>query len=308
MENQITIQESDLELVVSEKTLGSLTTNAIQIRDMVKAALPMYDISNYSDDNIDQAKRDKATLNKAAKALNSKRLEIEREFMKPFGEFKEVVNDTVKLIGECSAKIDTVVKQNEQQYKYRKNASIRNYFDENNVNLVEFGKVFKPEWLNKSVSMKSVCSDIDSIFAQVENDISSLSSFGEDFDVLRTYYMDTLNIASTIQYAKRLREQRERARLAEEARIKAEQERRKVEEEQMKSTNSANLSPETDNNQQDAGEPPYFEEPVIVYPSESQQPELLTRAFKVTTTRENIIALGNFMNEHGIDFDKIEVP
>ena len=33
----ITIKESDLELVVSEKTLGSLTTNAIQIRDMVKS-------------------------------------------------------------------------------------------------------------------------------------------------------------------------------------------------------------------------------------------------------------------------------
>lgn len=308
MVNQITIQESDLELVVSEKTLGSLTTNAIQIRDMVKAALPMYDISNYNDGNIDQAKRDKATLNKAAKALNSKRLEIEREFMKPFGEFKEVVNDTVKLIGECSAKIDTVVKQNEQQYKDRKNASIRNYFDENNVNLVEFGKVFKPEWLNKSVSMKSVCSDIDSIFAQVENDISSLSSFGEDFDVLRTYYMDTLNIASTIQYANRLKEQRERARLAEEERIKSEQERKKVEEEQMKSTNSANLFPETDNSQHGDDEPPYFEQPVIVYSSEAKQPELLTRAFKVTTTCENIIALGNFMNEHGIDFDKIEVP
>lgn len=308
MENQITIQESDLELVVSEKTLGSLTTNAIQIRDMVKAALPMYDISNYNDGNIDQAKRDKATLNKAAKALNSKRLEIEMEFMKPFGEFKEVVNDTVKLISECSAKIDNIVKTNEQQYKDKKNASIRRYFDENNVNLVEFGKVFKPEWLNKSVSIKSVCSNIDSIFAQVENDISSLSSFGEDFDVLRTYYMDTLNIASTIQYANRLKEQRERARLAEEAHIKAEEERRKVEEEQMKSTHSANLFPKTDNRQQDDDEPPYFEHPVVVYASEAQKNELLTRAFKVTTTRENIIALGDFMNQRGIDFDKIEVP
>lgn len=308
MGTQITIQESDLELVVSEKTLGSLTTNAIQIRDMVKAALPMYDISNYSDENIDQAKRDKATLNKAAKALNSKRLEIEKEFMRPFGEFKEVVSDTVKLISECSAKIDNIVKTNEQQYKDKKNASIRKYFDENNVNLVEFGKVFKPEWLNKSVSIKSVCSNIDSIFAQVENDISSLSSFGEDFDVLRTYYMDTLNIASTIQYANRLKEQRERARLAEEARIKAEQERRKVEEEQMKSTHSSNLFPKTDNRQQDDDEPPYFEQPVVVYASEAQKKELLTRAFKVTTTRENIIALGDFMNKHGIDFDKIEVP
>ena len=76
MENNLAIQESDLELVVSEKTLGHLTTNAIQIREMVKAALPKYDIANYNDDNIDQAKKDKATLNKAAKALNAKRLEI----------------------------------------------------------------------------------------------------------------------------------------------------------------------------------------------------------------------------------------
>ena len=58
MNTQLAIQETDLELVVSEKTLGSLTTNAIQIRDMVKAALPMYDISNYNDENIDQAKKD----------------------------------------------------------------------------------------------------------------------------------------------------------------------------------------------------------------------------------------------------------
>ena len=74
METQqlIAIKDSDLELVVSEKTLGSLTTNAIQIRDMVKAALPMYDIANYNDENIDQAKKDKAALNKAAKALNQK--------------------------------------------------------------------------------------------------------------------------------------------------------------------------------------------------------------------------------------------
>lgn len=192
MNTQIAIQESDLELIVSEKTLGSLTTNAKQIRDMVKAALPMYDISNYNDENIDQAKKDKAALNKAAKALNAKRLEIEKEFMKPFGEFKDVVTETVKLIDECSAKIDTVVKQNEQQYKDRKKATIKTYFDGLNVNLVDFNKVFKSEWLNKSASMKSVCNEIDSIFSKVENELSTLKGFGEDFDVLRTYYMDTL--------------------------------------------------------------------------------------------------------------------
>lgn len=306
MNTQIAIQESDLELIVSERTLGSLTTNAKQIRDMVKAALPMYDISNYNDENIDQAKKDKAALNKAVKALNAKRLEIEKEFMKPFGEFKDVVTETVKLIGECSAKIDTVVKQNEQQYKDRKKATIKTYFDGLNVNLVDFNKVFKPEWLNKSASMKSVCNEIDSIFSKVENELSTLRGFGEDFDVLRTYYMDTLNITSTIQYANRLKEQRERAKAAEEARIKAEQERKQAEE-ACKSAEPQQqprpINPFDRLNQRldtPSAQPKEASSPA--------QPELLTRAFKVTTTRENIIALGDFMNERGIDFDKIEIP
>lgn len=306
METNIAIQENDLELIVSEKTLGSLTTNAKQIRDMVKAALPMYDISNYNDENIDQAKKDKAALNKAAKALNAKRLEIEKEFMKPFGEFKDVVTETVKLIGECSAKIDIVVKQNEQQYKDRKKTTIKTYFDGLNVNLVDFNKVFKPEWLNKSASMKSVCNEIDSIFSKVENELSTLRGFGEDFDVLRTYYMDTLNITSTIQYANRLKEQRERAKAAEEARFKAEQERKQAEE-ACKSAEPQQqprpINPFDRLNQRldtPSAQPKEASSPA--------QPELLTRAFKVTTTRENIIALGDFMNERGIDFDKIEIP
>lgn len=310
MNTQLAIQESDLELVVSEKTLGSLTTNAKQIRDMVKDALPMYDISNYNDDNIDQAKKDKASLNKAAKALNAKRLEIEKEFMKPFGEFKEVVNETVKLIGECSAKIDTVVKQNEQQYKDKKKTTIKTYFDGLNVNLVDFNKIFKAEWLNKSASIKSVCNEIDTIFAKVENELSTLKGFGEDYDVLRTYYMDTLNINNTIQYANRLKEQRERAKAAEEARIKAEQERKQVEEdgksaEPQPLQPSHSVNPFDRPNQQMNDRPAPADQPKE---SPSPQPELLTRAFKVTTTRENIIALGDFMNERGIDFDKIEIP
>lgn len=309
MNTQLAIQENDLELVVSEKTLGSLTTNAKQIRDIVMANLPKYDISNYTDDNIDQAKKDKAALNKASKALNAKRLEIEKEFMKPFGEFKEVISETVKLISDCSTKIDVVVKQNEQQYKDKKRATIRTYFDGMNVNLVDFKKVFKEAWLNKSVSMKAVCTDIDLILKGIDQDIETLRTFGEDFDVLRTYYMDTLNITNTVQYANRLKEQRERAKAAEEARIKAEQERKEQEEaREQAEAEQLNIRPANPFNRanQRMNEQPAFMEQPKEQPAPAQ-PELLTRAFKVTTTRENIIALGDFMNERGIDFDKIEL-
>lgn len=306
MNTELALQEKDLELVVSEKTLGSLTTNAKQIRDMVKNALPTYDILNYNDDNIEQAKKDKAALNKAAKSLNAKRLEFEKEFMKPFGDFKDVIAETVKLINECSTKIDNIVKQNEQAYKDAKKAAIIDYFDANNANLVDFNKIFKEAWLNKTVKEKNVFTDIDNILAGIESDIQTIESMTEDADVLRTYYLDTLNINNTIQYCNRLKEQRERVKAAEEVRRKEEEERLRIQEERK--SQAENQKQPTPSNPF-AGYTPVnkipFEE---VSPQQNTQPELLTRAFKVTTTRENIIALGDFMNERGIDFDKIEIP
>lgn len=292
METNIVLKEKDLELVVSEKTLGSLTTNAKQIRDMVKAALPKYDIVNYNDDNIDQAKKDKASLNKAAKTLNSKRLEIEREFMKPFGEFKEVVTETVNLISKCSGKIDMLVKQNEQQYKEKKRATIKTYFDGLNVNLIDFSKVFKTEWLNKTASMKSVCTDIDSIFAKVENDLSSLKEFGDDYEVLRTYYIDSLDVESTKAYAKRLIEQRERIK-QEEAKIAENETKRllQIKEEEKINTDSPAKEVTTSD---------------VAETIQSNEPQLYTRTFKILATKEQIIALGNYMNDNNIDFERID--
>lgn len=309
MNTDLAIKENDLELVVSEKELGHLTTNAIQIREIVKAALPTYDISNYNDDNIEQAKKDKASLNKAAKALNSKRIEIEKEFMRPFGEFKEIVTETVQLISQCSTKIDDVIKQNDQIYKDNKKAAIVDYFEANNANLIDLGKIFKPEWLNKTAKEKFVFGEIDSILSQIDNDITTIESL-EDADVLVTYYKDTLNLSSTIQYGNRLKEQRERAKVAEEARKKAEEERLRIQEDaRQQAANQQPVTPTPSN--PFVGYTPTsqipFEE-VVPQENAKKQPELLTRAFKVTTTRENIIALGDFMNERGIDFDKIEIP
>lgn len=312
METSIAIQEKDLELVVSEKTLGHLVTNAKEIRDMVKLALPKYDISNYNDDNIAQAKKDKATLNKASKALNSKRIEIEREFMKPFGEFKEIVSETVSLIGECSSRIDSVVKQNEQRYKDNKLKDIRTYFDGTNLNHVNFDKVFKQEWLNKTSTIKSVCAEIDVIQSKINSEIDSLRCFNEDFDVLLTYYMDTLNIGSTLQYANRLKEQRERVKRAEEEKRKAEEAKSNAKANALKEAGERILNQKEESRAvsalKDSVNDTPIESSVPVFKKDAPEAKVLhVRAFKVTATKEQIIALGDYMNENGIEFEKIEL-
>ena len=149
------LQASQLELVVSEKTIGSLTTNAKQIRDLVVATLPRYDIANYSTDDIPKAKADKALLNRAAKTLNDKRIEFEREFMAPFGEFKEVVTETVKAIKEAVGKIDTVIKEDEDRAKSEKREAIEHLAEECGLEEVgiRLNQIFNDKWLNKSTSL-----------------------------------------------------------------------------------------------------------------------------------------------------------
>lgn len=270
------IQEKDLELVVSEKTLGSLTTNAKQIKALVENALPNYDISNYNESNIDLAKKDKAMLNKASKALNAKRLEFEKEFMKPFVEFKEVVNETIKLISECSSKIDFVVKQSEQKYKDDKKKVIQSLFAETDFTLVTLDKIFEEKWLNKTTKKKDIKAEIESKVAKIKDDIVTLEAIGEDVDLLKSLYLDTLNINSTIQYANSLKANREK--------VKAESEKVVAPVVQIQAT----------------------PEPKKETVNSASQADIYVRAFKVSGTREDIIALGDFMNQRGIKFQKIE--
>lgn len=278
------LQEKDLELVVNEKTLGSLTTNAKQIKAMVEAALPHYDIANYSEDNIALAKKDKAMLNAASRALNDKRIQFEKEFMQPFSEFKAVVGETVTLIKECSGKIDAVVKQSEENEKKTKQASIDAIWARKGFSLVSLSKVSDPKWLNKSTSLKTVEADIDARTAGINDDIATIEAIGEDTDLLKSLYLDTLNLNSTIQYAHTLKQNRERAAAEAEARIKAAEAKREI------------IPP--------APEPAAPPEPAHI-PQATAEPELMVRAFKVTATRDNIIKLGEFMKGNGIVFEKI---
>lgn len=217
------LQAEQLELTVSEKTIGSLTTNAKEIRDLVKSALPKYDISNYSTDDVAKAKADKALLNKAAKTLNDKRIEFEREFMAPFGEFKDVVTETVKLIKEAVGKIDTVIKADEERTKKEKREAIEHLAED--CGLEDVGvplvKIWNEKWLNKSTSLKSIEVDIRQRITTINSDIATLKSFAEDFDVLVVRYKENLNLNETVAYANQLKAQRETAKATAEVKEEA---------------------------------------------------------------------------------------
>lgn len=293
------LREEELELVVSEKTLGSLTTNARQIKELVERALPMYDAANYDASNIDAAKKDKAMLNNVSKALNARRIELEKEFMKPFTEFKAIVGETVDLIKTASGRIDDVVKVQEQREKDAKREQIAALWDASGSPLVALDRIFRSTWLNKTVPLKAIDTEVKEIVAKIDNDIATIEAIGEDVDLLKGLYLDTLDLNRTIQYARTLKDNRERAKA--EAERKAAEEGRRAAEAERKAAEVVTRPAEP------VAESPAVEDvPTAPAPAATSKPELYTRAFRVTTTKENIIALANFMKARGIVFERVD--
>lgn len=217
------MENNPLTLIVREKKLGSLVTNAKEIKAFVEEQLKTYNVDNYTGD-AKQAAKDKAELNNAAKRLNDERIYLEKEWNMPFLEFKNIVKETTDLINSASAKLDLIVKEQEAKEKAEKQAEIEKLWAAKNFSLVELGRVFNPKWLNKTTKLTSVDVEMDDIIKRINGDLASLDAFGEDTATLKDIYLSTLNLQMTLNKGAELKANRERL-AAMEAQKKAEAEK-----------------------------------------------------------------------------------
>ena len=215
------IEVKDLELVVKEQLPGKLLTNAIEIKAFVENKIADYTPENYIG-RVDLAKADRAVLNTSAKTLDGKRLELEKEFMKPFLPLKTLLNDTVKIIKGASSKLDEIVKEEEEREKEEKREKIKQYFIVQKFTLLPFERMLNTRWLNKTVKGKEWKNELDAVIAKIYEDIKTIEAYGIDTDVLKPIYLDTLDIGLTIQKGNQLKAHREA--LAIEAKERAERE------------------------------------------------------------------------------------
>ena len=277
------LNEQDLALDVRELTLGTLTTNALQLRDHVATTLERYTPENYSVENVDQAKADRAILNKAAKELNDKRIQIEREWSAPLQEFKGIIGETVRMITEGSTKIDAVVKGVESKAKAEKRAAIEELWASKNITLIPLSAVWDERWLNKSKRLPAIEKEMGQRLLKIEADLEALGVVPEqDREVVRAYYLNNLDITRALAYSTELQDSRKRLQDSE-ARKQAESEAQAMRQEYVAPT---------------AAQAPTAEAPEVVVP------EILERTMVVRGTREQLVALAEYMKASGIWFRK----
>lgn len=201
------IKENELQLVITNKELGSLTTNAKAIKERVKELLPTYKAENYDESNIEKAKSDKAMLNKTSKILNDERIKIEREFMKPFEEFKNEVKETCDLIKQASGEIDVIVKEVENREKEIRKNKIEDIFNSNVNELKEvlsLEKIFDDKWLNKGNwkedgTFKLEKDLIDRINI-IRNDLLTIGELNSKYEIeLKNDYLNHFQLGEVIR-------------------------------------------------------------------------------------------------------------
>ena len=253
----------------------------------------------YTDKEIKQAKADKADLNRLKKALNDERIRREKEYMKPFADFKNKVNDLIKIIDEPVGIIDAQVKEFEENKKREKKAEIIELFENSGApQWLEVEQIWIDKWLNATYSMKQIETDITDKLKEIKTNLDTIAELKEFSFEANEIYKRTLNLDNAIAEGKRLaelqRRKEEQARLEAELKAKQEAEKERLEKaaadiiEDIKKT-----QPEEPERVQTVEEP-------------KRQEKANWINFSAFLTMTQALKLKEFCNENGIQIKSIE--
>lgn len=290
-----------MELRVNEVAIPEkISFNYEELKAELTEKVAFYETLVYTDDQVKDAKADRATLNKLKKTLNDERIRREKEYMQPFNEFKAQVNEIIGIIDKPIAVIDKQVKEFEDQKKANKQNAIEELFATIGFqNFVTLEKIWDPKWLNASVSMKSIEEQMRSRMYQIGDDVLTLHNLPEFGFEATEVYKQTLDINKAIKEAQRMAEIA-KAKAEAAAKKKAAEEARKAEEErkaqEIKEEQTVIVPTEP---HEQAVTPP---EPV--QSANSTQERMVVR-FEVLLTTEDAYALKEFFKSRSIEFKAI---
>lgn len=199
-----------MELKVTNLTLPEkVTFNYEEMKQSLQEKVAQYATLVYTDEQMKEAKKDKAELNKFKKAMNDERVRLEKAWMRPFDEFKSQVRELISIVDDAVESIDTQVKEYEKKQKEDKLTKIRDYWnsiEKEGLEWLDFERIYVEKWLNASVSMKSIQEEINTKLVQIANDLATLAKLPEYGFEAAEVYKTTLDISKAVSEASRMSE------------------------------------------------------------------------------------------------------
>lgn len=185
-----------------EQKLGILNWNFEELNRQLDVQLEKYKGLTFTDDQMPEAKKTRAALNKVAKEINDRKIAVKKEFCAPYTEFEEQAKQLIRKINDVSGEIDAQVKDYEEQQRADKRKRIEAWWAENGKHTVELEKIWKDSWLNTTCSDEKWKRELEAEKVRISNEIYTLSLMAdkerpEKLDFLLREYMKTLDVRRT---------------------------------------------------------------------------------------------------------------
>lgn len=183
----------------------------------------------YSDDQIKEAKKDRASLNKLISALEAKRKEIKKQVMIPYEDFEKKEKELVGIIRQAVDNIDSQIKGYEEGLRQEKLKKVKEIYKEAIGDLdrtVPLERIFKDSWLNASTTLKSIKEEIAAIYAKVDADLKVINKESSTYSYeMKEEYLKTFDLSAAMAKKQELEETARKKALFEEQKQKEAEER-----------------------------------------------------------------------------------
>lgn len=288
-----------------------LEFNYEEIKQEVTEKVGLYKNLVYTDDQIKEAKADRAKLNNFVKVLEDKRKEIKKQCLQPYEEFERQIKEIVSVVNEPIALIDKQIKEADRIKKEEKLAKIKELWASmEQPDGLPFEQVFNERMLNASFNMKHVGQVFKDAIMRFNLDIQTLDKLPEFGFEAKQVYLNTFDLNQALAEGRRMSEiakakAEKEAREAEEAKRRAEEQaRQKAEAEERRKQAEADDQADINKKIAEAGEmPESVGKDSIEIPADALPKQWVS--FSALLSMDDAMALKKFFASRNIEFKAV---
>lgn len=294
-----------------ENAIKKIDWNYEELKQEITTRANDYKTLVYTDDNIKDAKSDRANLNKFIKVLDTKRKDVKKMMLEPYTEFEGQVKELIGIIGEANNNIDSQVKAYEQKKRDEKLVKVQEIYDgifgeSDLLSILTWDRVFKPTYLNATTTLKSIKTEMTELLERVTNELNIIDNDNGEYQFeMKEAYLKDFNMAEALTVKQRFEENARRKAEYEakrQAELEARREREKAEAEKIANAGNLHIPKEAEAEHVKA----------VAYDTaqsigiEDVKEEVIELAFRVRATASQLEGLKNYLKSNNIEFGPVK--
>lgn len=156
------------------------------------------------DDDVRQAKRDRAYFNGLVKDIDQRRKAVKAAYSAPLKAFEDECKSVTAVLQGAADQAGAVVAEGDRLYRKAKGQALRDHFEAfagELASVVDFEQLADPAWLNRTCTLAKAKDELTAKVERVARDWEGLRQFEacDHFDVAERTYFRTLDLAAALR-------------------------------------------------------------------------------------------------------------